>query len=166
VAKILPDDDELPELPGELGPDDELAGTADADDLVLADIGDGPEELGLDADAALDADSVDSALDAEEEDGVAWTLDDSPVEVDAELDLDGDEQGWTDDNEGSAEAWDDDLSLDEEETDLDDGGLEGVEDPLLDGLDDEGDSEALSEGDDEDEYPEDLGDDLVRGIFP
>ncbi len=160
VSKVLPDDDDFPELPDEVSDDEvqigteELVGTKDADELVLAELGEGPESVGLDTESGVEERGEGAAdfLDAEDGDGGSWTHEEAGIDVEAELDLGDDDEGFTGDSEGMAGSWDDDeLGLDDDAPFDDDGGLEGVEDPLLDELgleeregsvlDDDGDAE-------------------------
>jgi hypothetical protein len=162
VGKPIADDDELLELPAPLDGDDEAPGVAEAEELALAEIGDGPEDIGLETEVGM-LDSFEPGVDLDEEPSM---LDDvSPMQDDllAELDDDDEEGGWLEESEGTGGAFDDDLVDDEEDEGFtDDGGLEGVEDPMLDGLDDEEDSVSLDA--DNDLTGEDLGEDLLREI--
>jgi hypothetical protein len=133
------DDDSLDELgAGRLGRDDEALGTPDADELVLAEIGDGPEEVGLDTESGADEQADVGALellDLEEDDGARAALDDALPDLADDFAQDEDEQSWTEDSEGFGGSWEeDDLELDDEAESSDDGGLEGVDDPLLERL--------------------------------
>jgi hypothetical protein len=162
VAKEIPDDDEVLELPPSLDGDDEVPGFAEADELALAEIGDGPEDVGLEVEVGM-LDGFEPGVDLDDEPSM---LDDTmPAQDDllAELDADDDDEGgWLAESEGSEGSWDDDLVDDNEEGGfVDDGGLEGVDDPMLDGLDDEETSLNLDlDGD----VGEDLGEDLLREI--
>jgi hypothetical protein len=162
VGKPIPEDDEVLELPAPLDADDEAPGVAEAEELALAEIPDGPEDIGLETEVGM-LDSFEPGVDLDEEPSM---LDDvSPLQDDllGELDTDDEEGGWLEESEGAQGSWDDDLVDDVEgEGFVDDGGLEGVEDPLLDGLDDEEDSVV---GDAEDDSAsDDLGEDLLREI--
>lgn|GEM_PF-4082943 len=180
VGKVLPDEIELPDLEGADHDEpeetqregEELVGTPDAEELVLADIGGGPEEIGLDAetyadergDQALSAELLD-ADDGEEGEGARWALDEKSLEFEEDLGLDEEEERWTEDSEGMGSALEDSFDLDDEDGVSDDGGLEGVEDPSMDGLaldEDEDDEVVLplrdEEDEDEDEDDESLED--------
>jgi hypothetical protein len=177
VGKVLPDelflpdfeDDDIADPASSALAEGEPVGTPDADDLVLADIGNGPEEIGLDAETGGDerADLLSGELlDGEEsEEGDRWALDNSTLDIEQELDLDDDEHGWTEDSEGMGGAFDEELGLDDDDDSLvDDGGLEGVDDPLLDNLAVGDEDSLLSDDDDDDledgeeDYQGDLGD--------
>lgn len=168
MGKVVHEDDEVPGLDDTLDESDEVPGTEDAEELMLAELDDGPEEVGLDTELASDA--AEPLLDTFEDDGSAWASDDAPLEVEHDLDVDGEEQGWLEDSEGTDQDWADDVGLDEDTESYDDGGLEGVEDPLLDDLDEVESNEALSEQEDdleEDEAFEDaLNEEFLREISP
>jgi hypothetical protein len=146
------EDEELLDLPHADGGDDEEVGVADADELLFNDLGDDPEDVGLDTEA-LGGAELGASLDQDEDDEAqAGLLDDTTIDVDPELDTGGEEQGWTEDSEGASEGWDDELPQEQSEDGIDDdAGEEGVDDPLLDGLPEEGLPELADEEDDEDE---------------
>jgi hypothetical protein len=175
VGKVLPDelvpldfeDDDIAEPASGALAEAEPVGTPDAEDLVLADIGNGPEEIGLDTETGGDerADLLSGEFLEESEEGDRWALDNSTLDIEQELDLDDDEHGWTEDSEGMGGAFDEELGLDDADDSLvDDGGLEGVDDPLLDNLAvSDGDEDSLLSDDDdleddEEDYQGDLGD--------
>lgn len=142
------DEDELPELTDELGDDEQLG--IDQDDTFGADeIDDGPEEVGLDVET-LEGGELDSALD-EDDDESPSLLDEGPLDLGVDDDDGVDEDGWTEESEGSGSAFDeDDQLLEEEEEGLeDDGGLEGVEDPTLDDFAEERETRITIEGDEQ-----------------
>ena len=162
VGKVLPDelllpdleDDDLEEPTDKLGAGEELVGTTDAEELILADIGEGPEEVGLDVETGAEDERGEAAagaelLDADDsEEGDRWALEDRiELESDLDLDDDDDEGGWTQDSEGMGGTFDEEVGLDDEESATDDGGLEGVDDPMLDDFaaeeDEDDDSSAL-----------------------
>jgi hypothetical protein len=162
---IRDDEDDFLELPRASDADDEEVGVLDADELLFSDIGDESEDVGLDADPLGIADGM-LALDDEKDDGTPSSLlDDAPLELDAEVDAEGEEGGWTEDNEGSGELWEDDLAIELPSEAVDeDAGEEGVDDPLLDGLPDER-APALSEDDDEDDEGDSwMDEELLRDI--
>jgi hypothetical protein len=153
IGKTAEEDEELLDLPHADGGDDEEVGVADADELLFNDLGDEPEDVGLDTEA-LGGAELGASLDQDEDDEAqAGLLDDTTIDVDAELDTGGEEQGWTEDSEGASDGWDDEQLQEQAEDGIgDDAGEEGVDDPLLDGLPEEGLSElADEEDDDEDE---------------
>ncbi len=165
-------DDDLPPGPRakDAGSDasgaDEPLGVDDAEALVSADIADGPEEVGLDTEAGLGRDGQDYGLLDDEPEGEAD--ENEPLEgFEPELDADDeDEGGWTDDSEGSNEPVDTDAIADDETPLEDDGGLEGVDDPMLEGLSDEL-PPLLPDGasdEESDTLVEDLGDDWLKKI--
>ncbi len=172
VSKVLPDDDDLPDLPEDdaLG-DEEAVGTKDADELVLAEIAEGPESIGLDVEAGVDelGEAADF-LDLEEGEEGSWALEEDGLRFEDELDLEDDDEVFTSDSEAMAGVWDDaDLGLDDEAQSDDDGGLEGVEDPLLDELGiEERDPLALDDDDDDDdevgEAELELGDEFAPSL--
>ncbi len=133
MGKLIDEDDELPELEDtpevSEGNDEEALGIEDAEELTLAEIEDGPEEIGLDTETLESADAFEGALDEELENGLVG--DDAPLELGNDLEDEGEEDGWTEESEGSGGAWDDDTlddELAEEDEELDeDGGLEGLE---------------------------------------
>jgi hypothetical protein len=161
VGRRIPDEEELLELPPSLGADDEATGVPEADELAVMDIDDGPEEIGLEIELGT-VDGFEPGVDALEEQ--ASVLEDEPAgELVADVDAEGDESGWLEESEGSNEPWDeDDLADDDEDYAGDDGGLEGVDDPLADGLDDEDGESSL--GDDDGAFGDELGDELLREI--
>jgi hypothetical protein len=139
TAETAEEDDDLLDEPGDAGGDDEEVGVADADELLLHDLGDEPEDVGLDTEA-LGGAELGASLDADDADeGQAGLLDDAPLEVESEIDADGEEHGWTEDSEGASEGWDEELPPElAEDGGGGDAGEEGVDDPLLDGLPEEG----------------------------
>lgn len=154
MGKVIADDDELPELSDSLDGDEETLGLEDGDELGLGEIEEGPEEIGLDVETLAGDAGLEDGFD-DDEDAVG-ALDDAPLELDDELDEEGDEGGWTEESEGSGASWDDDALDGEEDGDADDdGGLEGVEDPLLDDFVEEGETRISIDGDDDDELEED-----------
>jgi hypothetical protein len=166
-----PDDEDFPLEPeGDEGEASEGAkavepvGVEDSDELSAGEIEDGPEQVGLDTETLAGRDALDlSTLVDGEGEAHGEGLADQPLEgFDADLDLQGDEDGWTQDSEASGDVWDDATLGDEELPADDDGGLEGVDDPLLDGLPDE--LPPLEDDDDEDgdTIVDDLGDDWMR----
>jgi hypothetical protein len=161
VGRPILDDEEDLELPPPLDADDEAIGVPGAEEAAVADIEDGPEEIGLDAEVGT-ADGFEPGVDPLEEQ--ASVLDDEPAgELVAEVDAEGDEGGWLEESEGSAEPWaDEELADDDEDYAGDDGGLEGVDDPMADGLDDEEGESSL--GDDDGTLADELGDELLREI--
>lgn len=182
VGKVLPDERELPDLEdddieeptGSLGSEEELVGTPDAEELALSDIGEGPEEIGLDvetgsderAEAAVTAELLDST---DSEEGERWSLDDRTFDIQEDLELEDDEQGWTEDSEGMGGAFDEEVGLSDEESPADDGGLEGVDDPMLDSFaleEDEDEDSLLSDSDDlDDDEEEDLESDFGDSLL-
>ncbi|MFT3922605.1 MAG: hypothetical protein QM778_08740 [Myxococcales bacterium] len=181
MGKVLPDELVFPDLEDDedtqLEGDEELVGTPDADDIVLADIGGGPEEIGLDAETGADERGEGALgaelLDADDlDDGESrWSLDEKSLEIEDELDLDDEDERWTEDSEGMGSALGDDLDLDDDESLTDDGGLEGVDDPMVDGLDLDGDEDGLLEkraidDEDEEESANELGDELSSDLLP
>jgi hypothetical protein len=162
VGKPIPEDDEVLELPAPLDPDDEAPGLAEAEELALADIPEGPEDIGLETEVGT-LDSFEPGVDLDEEPSMLDDVSAAPDDTLSELDIDDEEGGWLDESEGAQGSWDEDLVDDEEgEGFVDDGGLEGVEDPMLDGLDDE--EESVATDADGDSASEDLGEDLLREI--
>jgi len=138
IGKTAEDDDDLLDLPGADGLEDEELGVADADELLFNDLADEPEDVGLDTEA-LGGGDLAAGLDQDDEEEEGGLLDDAPLDVDAEIDAGEEEQGWTDDSEGGSEGWDDELLQDPSGEGIgDDAGEEGVDDPLLDGLPEEG----------------------------
>ncbi len=158
-------DDDLLELPEGSLADDQEVGVADAEELLLQELELGSEDVGLDADTAgadvFGALAIDEQDDAEDD-----PLDDSTLEIDADIDGADDEHGWLEESDGAAAGeWDDALP-DELGDEGDDGGEEGVDDPLLDGLpelpsrgrghDDEDDAEGF-EDDGLDDFAREIG---------
>lgn len=160
MGRPIPDDDEPLELPREFDADDEAAGLPEAEELAFAEISDGPEEVGLDTELGM-FDAFEPAIDAD--DDISVLEDETLGELVAELDADGEESGWLEESEGSGEVWEDDVSEDEEEYGHNDGGLEGVDDPLVDGLSDDEESTALDD-DGDGPFGDPLGDELLREI--
>jgi hypothetical protein len=160
VGNPIADDDEALELPGSLDGDDEVPGVAESEELALAEIPDGPEDIGLETETGM-LDSFEPGIDDDEEPNSMLLDEGSHDDFMAEVDADGDEGGWLEESEGLAGAFEDDLSLDDDEDFVDDGGLEGVDDPMLDGIEDEEDMPDLDADADE---GEDLGEDLLREI--
>ena len=163
MGKLIPDDDEVLELPAPLDGDDEAPGVAEAEELALAEIPEGPEDIGLETEVGM-LDSFEPSVDLDEEPSMLDDVSPMQDELLGEVDIDDEEGGWLEESEGGGQgAWDDDLVDDDEDEDfVDDGGLEGVDDPMLDGLDDEEESVALDA--DSDMSGEDLGEDLLREI--
>lgn len=156
MGKVIAEDDELLEFPDDLEEDDEATGVDDGDELGLSEIEDGPEEIGLDVETLEGEGSLASLLDDEDDDDVASVLDDEPLDLGNDLDDDDDEEGWTEGSEGAGAAWDDELLEGDEGEDVDDddGGLEGVDDPLVDGIVDEDERTISIVGDDDDREDE------------
>lgn len=152
----MDEDDELPVLTDELDAEDEVLGLEDAEDLVLAEIDEGPEEIGLDVETLEGEEGLGDELDDDDDDVLG--LDDKPLDLDDELDESGDEDGWTEDSEGASEPWDDDDAADEEEEGhVDDGGLEGVEEPIEDLLDETETTIPIDGSEDDESEDEELG---------
>jgi hypothetical protein len=163
VGRQIPDEDDELELPGNLDGDEEAPGIAEADELALAEIDDGPEEIGLDTETGA-IDPFEFPIDPEED---LSLLDDGPLEeVVAEVDAEGEEGGWLEESEGSSEPLGEDLVDDDEDDEysLDDGGLEGVDDPMLDDIEEQED--LLGEDDDEDEPAREAHDELDDDTLP
>jgi hypothetical protein len=163
VGKPMAEDDELLELPAPLDGDDEAPGVAEAEEFALAEIPDGPEDIGLETELGM-LDSFEPGVDLDEEPSMLDDVSPMQDELLAEVDSEDEEEGWLEESEGAEGVFDDDLVDDEEDEGFaDDGGLEGVEDPMLDGLDDEEDSVSLDA--DNDLTGEDLGEDLLLEIM-
>ena len=161
MGKPIDEDDEALELPAPLDGDDEVPGVAESEELALAEIPDGPEEIGLETETGM-LDSFEPGVDLLEEPSM---LLDEGAHDDflAEVDADGEEGGWLEESEGlGGSSFDEDLSLDDDEDFVDDGGLEGVDDPMVDGIDD--DEDAKPGLDAEADEHDDLGEDLLREI--
>jgi hypothetical protein len=149
---VLPELDELDsELPGELTGETEEVGIDDGQEIGAGEIDDAPEDVGLDVETLGGLDDGDeSFLDEGEEPSAR---DDSTLSLDDDLDEEEDEDGWTNESEGTGAAFDEELEDDDDEASpADDGGLEGMEDPTLDdiaGTDgEEGESSFSIEGED------------------
>jgi hypothetical protein len=84
VGKVIDEEDELPELSDELGADDAALGIEDDDQLGLSEIGDGPEEIGLDVETLAGGEGIDATFE-DDPDSVSF-LDDAPLELGSELD--------------------------------------------------------------------------------
>ena len=158
------DDLDLPE--GDEPEDDGSVGVDDAEELLLSDLRDEPEEVGLDTEATGSADALSTQLldlDEEADDPLA---DDTPLELEADIDAEGEEHGWTHDSEGAGnEGWDEaSEGFDFDEEVPEDGGEEGVDDPLLDGLPEEVPRAPESAEDDQEGVIDGSLDDLVREI--
>jgi hypothetical protein len=160
------DEDELEDMEDSMQESESL-GVDDADALVSLDLLDDSEEVGLDTEVGLvrDLGDVSSFIDADDEsDGDP--LENDPLDgFDGELDDDADEHGWTQDSEGAGDAWEGETLEDDEESHEDDGGVEGVDDPLLE--DWVADLPALSEDPDLEEgdtLVDDLGDDWIEKV--
>jgi hypothetical protein len=127
-------DEDLPELPEGSLADDEEVGVADAEELLLQELEVGSEDVGLDTETAgpeaFGALAIDDQEAAEDD-----PLDDSTLEVDADIESGEEERGWLEESDGAAPGdWDDALPDELGDEGGDDGGEEGVDDPLLDGL--------------------------------
>ena len=148
------DEDELSELEeleelSDLDSGAEELGLDDGREVGAGEIEDAPEDVGLDVEtgglAGLDT-TEESFLD---EDAEPSALDDATLELENDDEEDEEEDGWTVESEGTGSAFDEELPDDEEEPLGDDGGLEGMEEPLLDDfVEDEGDNSFSIEGDD------------------
>jgi hypothetical protein len=161
----LDDDFDLPEG-GDDDDDDGTIGVEDAEDLLLSELRDEPEDVGLDTESAgaegalvtqlLDIDDDESALD----DGAG------PLDLEDDIDAEGDEHGWTEGSEGSAgeDPWEEGLGDELGDSLGDDGGEEGVDDPLLDGLPEELQRPGALDEDNEEGVLDDSMEDLVRDI--
>jgi len=148
------DDDELLELPGGSLEDGGAIGVDDSDALIDLEIDAGAEDVGLDTESlggALLDDELEAALDAEPEEGLA--IDDIPLDLDDDLDEAGEDERWTDESEGSSFGFDDEIE-DDPLAEVDDGGLEGVDDPLIAALENDGELPAL-DGEDDAELDDD-----------
>jgi hypothetical protein len=167
VAQLaIRDDDDLIDLPPEIEGDDEQLGVEDAEELMLQDLGSEDEEVGLDTETLGSEAGLGIELDMTEGESL---LDETPLEIEADIDAEGEEHGWTEETEGTDEPWDDMLPDDlDDGDDGDDGGEEGVEDPLLDGwpedlprgaIDDEDDDEEGFEDDDLEDFTREIGPD-------
>jgi hypothetical protein len=161
IGKTADGDDDLLDLPHADGGEDEEVGVADADELLFNDLGEEPEDVGLDTEALGAGDLGASLEDDEEDEAQAGLLDDTPLDVDADLDTGSEEQGWTEDSEGS-EGWDDELPQDLSEDGVaEDAGEEGVDDPLLDGLPEQGLPDLATEEEDDEEEDDAWTDDVT-----
>lgn len=164
---VSDEDDDLLDIPNAGDLDDEGAGVEDAEQLLFSELDDGPEEVGLDVESIASTEGLPALNDLDDEDELAGDEDDGPLELEDEIDAEGEEHGWTEDNEGSAAGWDDELP-DELSDDAGlDAGEEGVDDPLLDGLSDDHALPPVDDEDDEeeaDDKPEDWDDELPIGI--
>jgi hypothetical protein len=158
------EDLDLPE--GDEPEDDGGVGVDDADELLLSDLRDEPEDVGLDTETAGSADALSTQLlDLDDEAAEGSLVDDTPLELDADIDAEGDEHGWTEGSEGAGnEPWDESESFDFDEEAAEDGGEEGVDDPLLDGLPEELPRPPESAEDDDEGVIDGSLDDLVREI--
>jgi hypothetical protein len=168
VARPLSElDDDLLELPqGSLADDDEV-GVEDAEELLFQELDLGGEEIGLDTETGASADTFGSMIVDDVDDGEDDPLDDSTLQIDADIDGDEDEQGWLEESDGAVDGeWDDALPDELGEEGGDDGGEEGVDDPLLDGLPDDP-QRARKPHDDEDDaegFEDDGLDDFAREL--
>lgn len=166
IGKTADEDDDLLDLPRADGLDDEEVGVADADELLFNDLGDEPEDVGLDTEA-LGGGELGASLDEEGDEEEAGLLDDAPLEVDPEIDAGDEEQGWTEDSEGMSEPWEDALPQDlSEDGNTDDAGEEGVDDPLLDGLPEEGPPDLADEEREDDEDDDTWADEISLACGP
>lgn len=160
-----PDDDfvELPE--GSLA-DDEEVGVDDAEELMFQELDLGSEDVGLDTETAGGADAFGGML-IDEDETDDDPLDDSTLQVEADIDTDEEEHGWLEESDGEPSGeWDDTLPDELGEEGGDDGGEEGVDDPLLDGLPEEEGQRArrLDDEDDAEGFEDDGLDDFAREI--
>jgi hypothetical protein len=147
--------------------DDEALGVQDADALAGMDLQDDGEDVGLDTEVGMRGDLGDlSNLIDGDDDSTSDPLANDPLEgFEGEHDDDEDEHSWTEDSEGAGDAFEGEALSDDEESHEDDGGLEGVEDSLLD--DWEADLPPLSDDPDLEEgdtLVEDLGDDWLKDV--
>jgi hypothetical protein len=169
VARPLPElDEDLLELPPGGLLEDEEVGVDDAEELLFQELDLAGEDIGLDAETgsaeAFGGMQIDDDDESEDD-----PLDNSTIQVDADIDTDEDEQGWLEESDGAVDGeWDDPLPDELGDESGDDGGEEGVDDPLLDGLpedpqrtrkhDDEDDAEGF-EDDGLDDFARELGND-------
>lgn len=155
----IDDDDDLLDVPHGSDLDDDGLGVADAEELLFNELEDAPEDVGLDTESLAGSEGL-PAIDSDDEAEDRSADDDAPLEIEHEIDADGEEGGWTRENEGSSEGWDDELD-EEFDDDFDkDAGEEGVDDPLLDGLPDDAFPRAQLGDDDDEDDEEDWLDDL------
>lgn len=148
---VSEEDDDLLDVPHASDVDDEGTGVEDAEELLFSELDDAPEEVGLDVESIASSEGLPALNDLDDEDEDGSEQDETPLEIDDEIDADGDEEGWTDEAEASATGWDDELPDDLSEDVDTDGGEEGVEDPLLDGLPEGQDLPPVDDEDDEEE---------------
>lgn len=117
----------------------EPQGVADGEELVLAQLDELHDEGGLDVEAGveggLDITTMVDADDPDEEPDDARA--DASFEDGALIDAAGDEDGWTEGSEGDAELYQSDFTDDDEAAHDDDGGVDGTDDPLHDGLEED-----------------------------
>jgi hypothetical protein len=160
------EDDDLDLPQDEALDDDGAVGVDDADELLLQDLRDEPEDVGLDTESVGGGDALATQLLDLQDDETDDPSDDAPLEIDADIDAEGDEHGWTEDSEGGAEnePWDEGLTDDLDDGLAADGGEEGVDDPLLDGLPDDLPRRPDEDADDEEGVADGSLDDLVREI--
>jgi len=152
VGKVIAEEEDelLDELEDFDDEDEEAIGLGDGDALDRAEIEDAPEDVGLDVETFAGTEDG-LALDDDEDDPTESALDDSTLDIDGDLDDEEDEHGWTEGSEGTGGAFDEPLDDDDEADESDDGGLEGVDDPLIDALvDDEEHSIPIDGGGDDD----------------
>ena len=160
----IEDDDDFLDVPNASDVDDEGLGVADAEELLFNELDEGPEDVGLDTESGASSEGL-ATLDTDDDEDETALDDEAPLEIEPEIDAEGEEGGWTRENEGSTEPWDGELEDDDLEGDVDaDAGEEGVDDPLLDGLpeDEPPRREDEDEDEDEDEWLDDLPPDLQQ----
>ena len=184
MGTVLPDHDEhddlLPHTEAESEEHEssllhsELSGVEDADELLIAQLEDQGEDLGLDletgVEGGMDASTLvddDDALSARDDGREA--LDDAFSGDASGIDNSGAEDGWTTDSEGDSELFQADFDEDEAGAHRDDGGLEGIEshrgvdDPLHEGLDERA-LPPLEPEDGDDGWVEEIERELIRDL--
>lgn len=144
IKGIDEEEDELPELSDLDAAAEELG--LDDGDLSSDEIEEAPEDVGLDVETMGGIEDGDESF--LEEDGEPSALDDATLDFEGDLDDEEDEDGWTVESEGTGAAFDEELADDDEDSSADDGGLEGVEDPSIDDIEEEGQSSFPIEGED------------------
>lgn len=143
----------------------EPQGVADGEELVLAQLEELQDEGGLDVEAGVEGGlDITTMVDADEPEGPSDDLRaDAVMEDGGLIDAAGDEDGWTEGSEGDSEPYQADFNDDDDDAHHDDGGVDGTDDPLHDGIDEDA-LPPLHGSDSDDTLIDDIDQDLLREI--
>jgi len=161
---LLPNEDAGPESVLTSG-EPEPQGIAEGEELILAQLDDNHDEGGLDVEAGVEGGlDITTMVDGDDpEEALDDTRADASFEDGSSIDSTGEEDGWLEGSEGDPEPFSSEFSDAEDATDTDDGGIDGTDDPLHDGLDEDA-LPPLHDHEPDDTLVDEIEHDLLREI--